>query len=212
MSKLKTWSYSQLSGYEKCAHAHMYRKVIKLPEPPSYHMAKGTAAHLLAEDYLLGKHEILPPVLDKFRKEFAKLLELGAAPEEAFVLTKDWQLIPNGWNAKDAWLRLKLDARVDNYIVDFKTGKAYDEHINQGKLYANVHMMLNPDINEIDVEFWYLNSGQVTDYKFYREDLAKDIANWEQRVHTMHNDTTYNPTPHEYCKYCYVKHLCNSYE
>lgn len=212
MSKQKSWSYSQLSGYEKCAHAHMYRKVIKMPEPIGYHVAKGNDAHLLAENYLLGKYDVLPPVLGKFRKEFAKLLELKAIPEEAYVLSKDWQLIPDGWADKNAWLRLKLDARVDNYIVDFKTGKVYDDHINQGRLYANVHMILNPDVNEVDVEFWYLNNGQVVDYTFNRENLAKDIANWERRANIMHNDTTYNPTPHEYCKYCYVKHLCNSYE
>ena len=73
-------------------------------------------------------------------------------------------------------------------------------------------MILNPDVNEVDVEFWYLNNGQVVDYTFNRENLAEDIANWERRASIMHNDTTYNPTPHEYCKYCYVKHLCNSYE
>ena len=67
----------------------MYKKVIKMPEPTSYHMTKGVAAHLLAENYLLGKHELLPPVLNKFKKEFAKLLELGAKPEESFVLKKD---------------------------------------------------------------------------------------------------------------------------
>lgn len=212
MSKQKSWSYSQLSDYEKCAHAHMYKKVIKMPEPTSYHMTKGVAAHLLAENYLLGKHELLPPVLNKFKKEFAKLLELGAKPEESFVLKKDWSLITDGWNSDDAWLRLKLDARIDNYIVDFKTGKSYDEHINQGKLYSNVTMLLNPDMTEVDVEFWYLSHGQVKAFTFYREDLEHDVTDWERRVDIMHNDTTYTPTPHEYCKYCYVKHLCNSYE
>jgi CRISPR/Cas system-associated exonuclease Cas4 (RecB family) len=212
MSKPKTWSYSQLSGYEKCAHAHMYRKVIKLPEPPSYHMTKGNAVHSLAEDYLLGKHETLPPVLGKFRREFKSLLDKGAIPEEEIVLDKEWQLIENGWAHKDAWLRLKLDARIGNYIVDFKTGRVYEEHINQGRLYANVCMMLNPEYDEVDVEFWYLNSGVVLGHTFYRKDLFDDIGNWINRVNKLHTDTDYTPTPHEYCKYCYVKHLCNSYE
>lgn len=212
MSKQKSWSYSQLSSYEKCAHAHMYKKVVKLPEPPSYHMTKGNEVHSLAENYLLGKYETLPPVLGKFRKEFKSLLDKGAIPEEEFVLDKEWQLIVNGWAHKDAWLRLKLDARIDNYIVDFKTGKVYDDHINQGRLYANVCMMLNPEYDEVDVEFWYLNSGTVVDHTFYRKDLFDDIGNWINRVHKLHTDTNYTPTPHEYCKYCYVKHLCNSYE
>jgi hypothetical protein len=190
----------------------MYRKVVKLPEPISYHLANGVAVHSFAENYLLGKIPSLPPVLGKFRKEFQALLDAGALPEEEFVLNRDWQLIPDGWLSKDAWLRLKLDARIDNFIVDFKTGKKYDDHANQGRLYANVLMMLNPDYDEVDVEFWYLNSGEVVSHTFYCKDLLDDKFKWEARVNKLHSDTEFKPTPHEYCKYCYVKHLCNAYQ
>lgn len=209
-SKGKSWSYSQLSAYEACAHAHMYRRIVKLPEPTSYAMVKGNEVHALAENYLLGNIKELPAPLVKFRKEFSKLLELGAIPEEAMSLNNKWEVIPDGWMHPDAWLRLKLDARIDNYIVDFKTGKVYDEHVKQGRLYANVHMINNSDIHEVDVEFWYLGLGQVVDHTFYREDLAKDIADWERRVAIMHNDTSFNPTPHQWCKYCAFKHLCTA--
>jgi CRISPR/Cas system-associated exonuclease Cas4 (RecB family) len=189
----------------------MYRKVVKLPEPVSYHLANGVTVHSFAENYLLGKVTSLPPVLGKFKKEFQALLDSGAKPEEEFVLNNKWEHIPDGWMDNEAWLRLKLDARIDNYIVDFKTGKVYEEHIHQGRLYANVHMVLNPSVESVDVEFWYLNSGAVVSHTFYRKDLGNDIADWERRVAKLHSDVEFKPTPHEYCKYCYVKHLCNAY-
>ena len=53
--KIKSWSYSQLSSYEQCPHQHMYKKIVKLPEPESYALTNGNRIHTLAEDYLTGK-------------------------------------------------------------------------------------------------------------------------------------------------------------
>jgi len=73
----KNWSYSQLSMYEQCPHAHMYRKIVKLKEEPSWHLTNGNYVHKLAENYLLGIIKEIPKELGKFRKEFANLLEAG---------------------------------------------------------------------------------------------------------------------------------------
>jgi CRISPR/Cas system-associated exonuclease Cas4 (RecB family) len=210
---IKSWSYSTLTGYELCAHAYMYRKVVKLPEPPSFYMQKGNATHKLAEEFLLGKLPHLPGVLNKFKNEFEQLKANGAIPEEAIVLDSNWRLVESNdpWMDPLAWLRLKLDARIGNYIVDFKTGRQYDTHKSQAKLYANVHMKLHPSIDEVDTEMWYLDTGEVQSWTFRREELDADIADWERRVEIMHNDTTFEPTPHKYCGNCYVKHLCTAY-
>ena len=211
MSKQKNWSYSQLSGYEQCPHAHMYRKIVKLPEEPSWHLTNGNHVHKLAENFLLGKIEKLPKELAKFRTEFDSLIKAEAVPEEAFVFNKDWKHILDGWSDPKAWLRLKLDARIGNYLIDFKTGKEYPAHVHQGRLYANAMMMIHNDMDEVEVEFWYLSSGKVTSFTFYRDDLEKDIADWEQKVLVMHSDSTFKPRRHQYCRNCYVKHLCPDY-
>lgn len=208
MTKVKSWSNSVLNLYEQCAFKYMCVKIAKIPEPQSYHLTKGIAAHSIAENYLLGKIADIPFDLTKFAREFRKLRELGAKPEEAFTLNNKWELIPDGWRDKDAWLRLKLDARIDNYMVDFKTGKHYDDHKHQAKLYSNAMMMVEPSYDEVEIEFWYLHSGIVKTYEFHRKDLTADIESWEKRVDKMHNDTTFDPTPNEWCKYCHFINIC----
>jgi hypothetical protein len=212
---IKSWSYSQLSSYEQCPHAHMYKRIVKLPEPPSWHLTNGNYVHSLAENYLLGRIEELPKELSKFKNEFANLKSSGAIPEQALVLDSTWSLIggEEAWKHENAWLRLKIDATVgDDFLIDFKTGKVYPDHVKQAKLYSNVKMMLDMHLDEVTVEFWYLNSGEVVDFTFYRADLDVDIADWERRVSIMHNDETYIPTPHQWCRNCYVKEFCNAYE
>jgi CRISPR/Cas system-associated exonuclease Cas4 (RecB family) len=203
----RSWSNSTLGLYEQCPHKYMYQKIAKIPEETSYALIKGLAAHSVAENYLLGKITELPAVLSKFTNEFTKLKELGAIPEEALTFNKDWEFIPDGWNHPEAWLRMKLDARIDNYIVDFKTGKHYDEHKHQARLYANTHMMRTDD-TEVTVEFWYLKTGEVYTYEFDNSTLEEDKKHWQERVDALMHDTTFEPRQNDYCKYCYVKHLC----
>ena len=207
VKKRRSWSNSTLGLYEQCAHKYMYIKVAKIPEPQSYALTKGLAAHDIAENYLLGKIDDVPGVLNKFSKEFIKLRELNARPEEALTFNDKWELIPDGWNNPEAWLRMKLDARIDNYIVDFKTGRHYDEHKHQARLYANTHMMRTGD-ESATVEFWYLKTGEVRTYEFDNSTLEEDKAHWQDRVDVMMADKTFEPKKNDWCKYCYVQHLC----
>lgn len=207
---VKSWSYSQLSAYKQCPHKWMYQRVVKLQEPPSWHLTNGNFVHSLAENFLLGKIDELPSQLNKFKKEFINLRDMGAQAELPRVYNNKWSFLggEEAWMHDEAWLRLKIDAAVPGLLIDFKTGKEYAEHIGQGRLYANAEMANNSEIDEVDVEFWYLNSGKVAQYTFYRQDLANDVANWEEQVKTMHNDTEFKPKENAYCKYCYVKDVC----
>lgn len=210
--KQQSWSYSRLTDYEMCPHAHMYRRIVKLPEPESWYLTNGKFVHSLAENYLLGKIEEVPKELIKFKSEFENLRKHKAIPEQEIVLNDSWVNIPNGWESPDAWLRMKIDARVGNYLVDFKTGKKYDSHIGQARLYANALMMIDEQIDSVDVEMWYLGLGEVTSYEFTRYTLKSDIADWERRVNIMFADTAFEPTPHQYCRNCYVKDMCTAYD
>lgn len=210
-TKTKSWSVSTLNLYKQCAFKYKCVKIDKLPEKPSYALMKGIEAHSLAEQFLLGRIPNVPPVLKNFKKEMLNLKAKGAMAEEQFVLDDKWNLIPDGWKADNAWLRLKLDARIGNFIVDFKTGKHYDEHVDQARLYANVLLIIDSTIEEVDVEFWYLNSGEVHDYNFRRRELITDMVDWKAKVKVLHEDTEFLPTKNIYCKYCDFMSICPLY-
>jgi len=184
-----------------------------MPEKPSWALQNGIAVHSIAENYLKKEIQGLPPKLSKFKKEFDNLVKYGAIPEEQIVFDNTWTEIPgDSWMDSNAWLRMKIDARVDNMVIDFKTGKHYDDHVNQARLYANAQMMREPSIDEVDVEFWYLNSGEVKDYNFVRTDLDRHIEEWNTKVEIMHNDTEFKPTKNLYCKYCDFIKICPAYK
>jgi CRISPR/Cas system-associated exonuclease Cas4 (RecB family) len=186
----------------------MYKRILKLPEPESVHLVKGNMVHKIAEDYLNGVLDELPPILKNFNKEFANLRTRGAIAEEEFCVDDEWRLIPNGWEDERTWLRAKTDARIGNIIIDFKTGKQYDSHVKQAQLYADLYLITHQDVEEVHVEFWYLESGAVSDWRFDRTDLLDRIENWNERVEKMLTDTVFAPTKHKWCKYCYVRKQC----
>ena len=211
----ESWSYSKLSSYEQCPHAYMYERIVKLEKPTSWHLTNGNYIHTLAENYLLGKMSEIPKELIKFKTEFENLKKHDAIPEEALVLNDRWELLghDDAWLNDDAWLRLKIDATVsDDYIIDFKTGKMYDDHEKQAKLYATAKMMINPDLDTVEVEFWYLSLGETRSFIYQRINLEQYKAEFEGRVDIMFNDTTFEPRPHKYCNNCFVKNLCNAYK
>jgi len=208
--KKPSWSLSTLNLYEQCAFKYKCIKIDKIEEPPSYFLTKGITAHSMAEEYLKGNIDGVPAVLRKFSKEFMNLKKHGAIPEEALTFNDKWEFIPDGWFHEDAWLRMKLDARIDNYVIDFKTGKHYEEHVNQARLYANAHMV-RTDEKEVHIEFWYLASGEVHDYTFTRDTLEEDVALWNEKAAKIHNDTEFKPTKNQYCKYCHVQNICPLY-
>jgi len=208
MSTIKTWSYSSLKDYEVCAHAWMHRRILKTPEPKSKALINGEAIHAKAEAYLTEDNYAIPLELALFGREFKNLKACKATAEEELCLNSDWQPVPDGWSSEETWLRLKTDARIDNFIVDFKTGKYYPSHEGQAKLYANAFMCKHPEYDKVDVEFWYLDASTVKDYTFNRDDLDRDKAEWTTRVNMMLADKEWLPKEHEYCKYCFVRHLC----
>lgn len=208
MNNITSWSYSSLKDFETCALAWAHKKIHGTPQPPpSKHLVRGNAIHSVLESYLKNEIEELPDYLSSFSTELANLKLHGAVAEEELCLDRKWNIVSNGWEHPDTWLRAKTDARVDNYVVDFKTGKWYDTHREQAHLYAIILMSVY-GFETVDVEFWYMDSGAVSSYQFDRLHLDACIDDWTARAEKMLNETEFEPTQHKYCNYCYVRKLC----
>lgn len=211
-NNVKAWSLSALQLYEQCPFKYYLERVEKRPTPPSHALERGIDIHSKAEQYLLGNISGMPRELQKFTTEFKNLKKYEAIPEEQLTLDKHWQPVPDGWSDPRTWLRAKTDARIGNFTVDFKSGRKYDKHEDQARLYSNILMQYHPEFDTVEVEFWYLDSGDTGSYEFFRSDLGDDIDHWERRVSKLFKEKHWLPMENRWCKWCPHQKECPLFE
>ncbi len=214
------WSYSRYSVYESCPFKAKCKFVDKIKEPPSYPMQRGLETHAKAENLVKGNIKGTPKELAKFRAEFHTVSliykrhlydsKTGAFTEIdlAVALDRKGKWIPSrydDWN--NVWCRsygdlLVVDDRIATY-VDYKTGRAYPSHMDQGELSAINTMIHFPAVNIVDTEFWYLDSGEVDGDTYHRKNLRKLQLKWLKKVKSMLTDTKFEATPNQWCSRCF---------
>lgn len=215
---IQAWSYSRLLDFEGCAFK-AYLKVVKHePDPSGPAAERGTQVHDAAEQYVNGKRDDLIPELRKFSTEFEVLraqYKAGCVSLEGeWAMDEDWA--PTPWRDKRTWVRMKLDACVfrgdkkDNaLVIDYKTGKKYGneiKHTEQGQLYAVGVAMRNPEIQKIDVEFWYTDQDDILDMHYTRAEALKFVRPFTRRGKKMTAATEFPPNPNVFtCKWCPYK-------
>lgn len=207
----KFWSYSRWNVFNKCAARYMYQFLLKLPTPDVPAMKRGQEIHEKGERYLDGEIKNVPSAYRMFSDEMKAIKKLGATSEGSFAFTKTWgPTLPTDW--ANCWLRIKIDALVsaprddgtgyDVTIIDFKTGRPYSDTKDQAELYA-VGAFESFDLDTVDAEFWYLDSGEVVDYFFDSADYRPLKNKWAARGRDMLAARQFPPTKNSYdCKYC----------
>ncbi len=213
---IDAWSYSRLSTWKECPYLAYLKYVEKRKEPDNPAQARGHAIHKAAEDFVVGRVKTLIPELVKFKKEFAALRKAGASAERELAFTSSWKL--TDWFAKnsgperDAWVRIKIDAtlfRKDRsaLIVDYKTGRQYmPDHEDQLELYAVAAFLLEPEVETVRCEDWYVDSGAKLERTYTREkDLARLLKKWNDEVAPMMADTTFPKNPSSKCRRCHFR-------
>ena len=168
-------------------------------------MDRGSAIHKEAELWLTGPKKVeLPETLSLLEKEFYDLHAMKPQCEKAWAFTAAWT--PTEWMAPDCWVRIKTDAYVPtkkiDLVIDFKTGKVRDEHIQQLSLYAIGAMVLNTKSKEVDSWLWYLDQGTTVMHSFTRKNLEMLQAEWESKTKAMLADRIFTPRPSPYCAWC----------
>lgn len=205
MTRVKTWSYSAYSDYEKCPALYKFARIdkIKVPEPAAF--AKGNRYHKLAEDYLRGVLRTLPDELSKFAESFEQLRGLDPFVEQEWGFTASWR--QTGWMAQDVWFRAKCDAAVvypdgEADIVDHKTGKQYDTNEDQIELFSLAAMSRFPEVRKVTARLWYLESGKEVVREFDASQKQALRAKWEEKIQPMFADTRFSPRPNDKCRWC----------
>ena len=217
---ISQWSFSKLSVFEQCAFRAKLQFVDKIPEPErplppgktEHANDRGSRVHDGAELYVRGGVELLPE-LQKFKPEYDKLRELFAAGlvslEGEWAHNSEWD--PVAWNSPDAWLRLKLDAFVrpdkkTGIVIDYKTGKMFGneiKHAEQGQLYMTSVFVRYPEIEQVTVEFWYLDQDELTKVVYNEHQSAHFLKKFTARGDKITSCTEFKPNANKFsCRWC----------
>lgn len=208
-NRITGWSYSRWSTYTKCPFKLKCSALLRIKEPSGKAAERGDWIHKKGEQFLLGNIRGVPPEYKLFDKELRAIKNLGASSEADLTTTKNFGSPTRGDDWDGAWCRAKGDALVKPEastlsIIDFKTGKMYDSHEDQGELYVVCGLVHEPEVEEVDVEFWYLDSGEVSVKMYTREgDFERLKDKWMERAEPMLKDTRFEPTPSDECNRCY---------
>ncbi len=213
---ISQWSYSRYAAHQQCPFKIKCKYIDKLPDPTGYAAQRGLVAHAKAESFVQGNIRGMPKELLNFSSEFRSIKNLYANDKNAFLVftefdssvastNKGWKKSKSG-DHRRVWCRGFIDLLVlELYtatVVDYKTGKIYEAHADQGELYAIQSMVHFPQIKIVDVEFWYLDENKTQQWSYKRRDLKKLQKKWEKKIAPLLIDTEFEPTPGYYCKWC----------
>lgn len=203
------WSYSRYADYKQCPLRFKLKHIMKMKEPGSPAMQRGSDIHKEGEIYLKASRQPkkVPASYQHFKEEMQQLWSLKPMVEQQWGFTREWA--PTGWFGRETWLRIVADAALlydDNTadLIDFKTGRKYDTNEEQVELFSAGIFMKFAHVEHVTTRLWYLD--QPDDNEVIREYTRKDFESirkdWEKKIVPMFKDKRFAPTPNEKCRFC----------
>lgn len=207
------FSYSKIACYERCPAQFKFKYVEKLPEDSGPHANRGTRIHSLFEQVIKTKEPIEVTVEEPCDEEIVvpyneyliHLSNQGVVPEAKLAITEDWQ---KPTTPAEVWATGILDAKLvqDNlaHVWDWKTGKHYESHEDQGEFYAGLVFANFPEVEVVKATFVYVDERRNWPLPELTrgEDFPRIQENYRQRSYLITIDDLYAPNPGWYCNYC----------
>lgn len=200
----KPISYSGMSTYKKCPVLWHDSYILGNKSPAGPAAERGTRLHDALEQFF--KDEMIYPVADKclapWERYMRMLKRLEPSAEAEVAVDQFWR--PCAFDDPNAWFRGKkdLDVRtaIRKHIFDWKSGKIYPDHVEQGKAYV----ALDPeDWEEYVVKFAYLDiPTHVQKWRYTDKDKALIRDELDRTIEVIRLDETWRPTPGDGCKWC----------
>lgn len=199
-------SYSKLSTYEKCPDQAKYKYILRLPEPPRPASERGTKLHKSVEDYLLGKKTTINRELLPIVKVLKAVKKHNPAAEKHISLNRGLEkVVP--YKSKEEWFRMGLDSvyAVEQtiHIPEWKSGKIYDDHLDQRQIYVIGALALYPLAKEAIATTHYIDQqGLAVPTRMDRQRAILMAWHFTERLEVMEKDKRFGPRPGFYCRWC----------
>src|SRR5882724_5810737 len=187
------WSFSRFRDFAQCPNKYfgIHIRKIKGDESDNPHIKRGIAVHKALEDWMKGKLKQFPKAGAKFAGELKLLKKLGAEAEKDYAIDKSYGPRETT-DFKNVWLRFKGDATVVQLdkkkvvtCVDYKTGKKYGSHKDQAEIGAICIFSHVKDVDCVDVEFWYMDTGETEEFTFPKAVLPALKKKWAGTAKVM---------------------------
>lgn len=198
-------SYSSISLYNKCPRAWEWRYVHGRSSPAGASADRGTEIHALLEEFFNGApYPSATKALVPWQRFMENLTRFNPVPEEEWAVDKDWKACD--YSNPDAIMRGKvdlvyLDDKGVRHILDWKTGRMYDDHKKQGMAYVALDKITLPIAK---TTFVYIDLPVQTKTWEYtnleKGDIRKRLTN---TIEAISADTVYEATPSkDACRFC----------
>jgi RecB family exonuclease len=216
LQSISQWSFSRFKDYRKCPALAKYKHVDKMKEPGNKAMDRGTEIHKMAEKVVFEPVRAkLPAELKLFEEEFKTVRKLPAEVKQVelkLAFDIQWKPLVDFFD-KRTWVRVVYDLRYvpvpkdpsKVVVVDHKTGKLYDDHMEQLSLYALSEFHSNPATQQVQTDLWYLDEGVPKNDTYTRDQVPKLVKFWDKATKAMLNDHRFDPTPGNHCRWCHFR-------
>lgn len=176
-STISAWSYSRLATWRQCPFKAKLTMIDKLKEPTNDAMMRGANIHKKLEVYMkerggrapkeAGPYKDMLRTLKKDRHKYRKY-----ATEMQVAFDREGRQVD--WFARTVWLRgifdlFILKSDTEALIIDYKTGKKRDEHVDQADMYAALFYLLYKDVaaqlgakDVLTVQFLYVDQDDTS--------------------------------------------------
>jgi RecB family exonuclease len=205
-------SYSKLKCYEQCPAKFKFKYIDNLPEESGPAASRGTRIHSLLEDAIKGQAR-LPldhpdpdhEVAEKYYDFCDTLRKVGAEAEIKLKVNQEFQPA-----SQDVWITGIIDVLYVDYvnnqakIWDWKTGKKYDEHVDQGNFYSMLTLAAFPEVEVVEPCFVYVDDRRNWPMEPVKRGMQFEALKQEYttRIKWLDYAESYVPNPGWYCNYC----------
>lgn len=200
----KPLSYSGMKLFKQCPRRWESRYIHKKYEPQGKAASRGVDLHTEIENFFVDHmvNSLKSAPLTPWRQFMANLTLRNPSVEAKMAVNEHWE--PVDFNDPAAYYRGMADLKYEDntrlHIFDWKSGKIYPDHVDQGRTY----MALSPEYEEYHVHFVYLDLPmEVHSFKFTHNDRIQEIRTLKEDIELVRTTTVYEPKPHhQTCQWC----------
>ena len=198
-------SYSGKSLFKECPYRWHDVYILGNRQPSGKAADRGTYLHELLEDFFQGStpYPSGNRALAPWQPFMEGLATYEPTAEGEVAVTKEWTRC--NFNDPNAYFRGKKDLDIEAgstlILYDWKSGKVYDSHVDQGKAYS----ALSTGYDKYIVNFVYLDIPlHIKRWEYSAAQVEEIKAELREEIEIIRNVEVYEKTPGDHCRWCHL--------